>query len=123
MILEFRVKNYRSIRDEQVFSMVASSADKELSETHLISTGLKSFPAAVRSSVVYGPNASGKSTLLVALSYMRAVVAESATMIQPGQTYNVQPFRLDKSWVNEPTEFELSFIIVGLYNFKANSMV
>ena len=124
MILEFRVKNYRSIRDEQVFSMVASSADKELSETHLISTGLKSFPAAVRSSVVYGPNASGKSTLLVALSYMRAVVAESATMIQPGQTYNVQPFRLDKSWVNEPTEFELSFILNGVrhqYAFAMNA--
>jgi AAA15 family ATPase/GTPase len=124
MILEFRVKNYRSIRDEQVLSMVASTADIELSDTHLIFTGLKSIPSAVRSSVVYGPNASGKSTLLLALNYMRAVVAESATMIQPGQTYNVQPFRLDESYINEPTEFELSFIFNGIrhqYAFAMNA--
>jgi hypothetical protein len=122
MILEFRVKNYRSIRDEQVLSMVASSADIELSDTHLIFTGMKSIPSAVRSSVVYGPNASGKSTLLLALNYMRAVVAESATMIQPGQTYNVQPFRLDESYINEPTEFELSFIFNGIRHQYAFAM-
>lgn len=52
---------------------------------------LKSLPGAVRSAVVYGPNASGKSTLLEGLNYLRAVVAEFATVIQPGQTYNVQP--------------------------------
>jgi AAA15 family ATPase/GTPase len=96
MLLEFRVRNYRSIRDEQVLNLVASSGDKDLAETHLASTGLKSLPSTVRSAVVYGANASGKSTLLLALNYMRAVVAESATVIQPGQTYNVQPFKLDE---------------------------
>jgi hypothetical protein len=102
--------------------MVASTSDIELSDTHLIFTGLKSIPSAVRSSVVYGPNASGKSTLLLALNYMRAVVAESATMIQPGQTYNVQPFRLDESYINEPTEFELSFIFNGIRHQYAFAM-
>ena len=90
MLLEFRVRNFRSIRDEQVLSLVAS-ADTELAETHLAETGLKASPAVVRSAVVYGPNASGKSTLLLALNYMRAVVAESATVIQPGSVAPQHP--------------------------------
>jgi hypothetical protein len=63
--------------------------------------------------VIYGPNASGKSNLLFALNYLRAVVAESATLIKPGQTYNVQPFRLDAAYVNQPTEFEITFLLDG----------
>lgn len=84
MLLEFRIRNYRSIRDEVVISFVASS-DKKLADTHLASTGITNIPYVLRSAVIYGPNASGKSTLLHAIHYMRAVVAESATIIQPGK--------------------------------------
>ena len=111
MLLEFRIRNFRSIKDEQSLSLVAAPADKELAETHLAPTGLKALPQAVRSAVLYGPNASGKSTLLFALNYLRAMVAESATVVQPGQTYNVQPFRLDTATASQPTEFEASFLV------------
>ncbi len=121
MLLEFRVRNFRSIRDEQALSLVAST-DTELAETHLAPTGLKTLPSVVRSAVVYGPNASGKSTLLLALNYMRAVVAESATVIKPGQTFNVQTFRLDESFVKEPTSFELTFLVNGVRHQYAFAM-
>lgn len=121
MLLEFRVRNYRSIRDEQALNLVASS-DRELAETHLASTGLKAVPHAVRSAVVYGPNASGKSTLLRGLDYLRAVVAESATVIQPGQTYNMQPFKLDEACANQPTEFEITFLLAGVRHQYAFAM-
>ncbi len=39
MLLEFRVGNFRSIRDVQALSLVASS-DKEHSDTHLEATGM-----------------------------------------------------------------------------------
>ena len=94
MLVEFRVKNFRSLRDEQVLSMVASK-DKTLQDTHTIATGIKAAPTLLRSAVIYGANASGKSNLIKALQYMRGVVIESASVIQPGQTYAVQPFRLD----------------------------
>ncbi|MDZ4251695.1 MAG: ATP-binding protein [Sulfuritalea sp.] len=122
MLLEFRVRNYRSIRDEQVLSLAGASGDDELAESHLVATGLKSPPKAVRSAVVYGPNASGKSTLLLALNYMRAVVAESATVIQPGQTYNVQAFKLDERVATAPTEFELTFLLDGVRHQYAFAM-
>lgn len=113
MLVEFRIKNFRSLRDEQVLSLVASK-DKTLQDTHTLATGLKAAPRLLRSAVVYGANASGKSNLIKALQYMRAVVMESATVIQPGQTYAVQPFRLDAQSADEPTEFEVTFILDGV---------
>ncbi|KJS74886.1 MAG: ATP-binding protein [Pseudomonas sp.] len=121
MLLEFRVRNYRSIRDEQALTLIASG-DKEWAATHLAPTGLKAAPHALRSAVVYGPNASGKSSLLRALDYLRAVVAESATLIQPGQTYNIQPFKLDAASAQQPTEFEITFLLSGLRHQYAFSM-
>lgn len=123
MLVEFRVKNFRSLRDEQVLSLVASK-DKTLEDTHSIATDIKAVPSLLRSAVIYGANASGKSNLIKALQYMRGVVAESATVIQPGQTYAVQPFRLDADSIKEPTEFEITFILGGVryqYGFGMTS--
>lgn len=113
MLIEFRVKNFRSLRDEQVLSLVASK-DKTHEDTHTLATGLKAAPSLVRSAAIYGANAGGKSNLIKALQYMRGVVMESATVIQPGQTYAVQPFRLDAKSANQPTEFEVTFILDGV---------
>ena len=110
MLVEFRVKNFRSLRDEQALSLVASK-DKSLQDTHTLSTGLKAAPSLLRSAVVYGANAGGKSNLIKAIQYMRGVVLESATIIQPGQTFAVQPFRLDNRSASQPTEFEVTFIL------------
>ena len=111
MLVEFRVKNFRSLRNEQVLSLVASK-DKTLQDTHTLATGLKAAPSLLRSAAVYGANASGKSNLIKALQYMRGVVIESATVIQPGQTYDrLQEFRLDPESAGQPTEFEVTFIL------------
>ena len=110
MLVEFRVKNFRSIRDEQVLSMVASK-DRTLRDTHTQETGISAAPALLRSAVVYGANASGKSNLIKALQYMRGVVIESATAIQPGQSFAVQPFRLDLKSADQSSEFEVTFLL------------
>ncbi len=123
MLIEFRVKNFRSLRDEQVLSLVASK-DKSLHDTHTMNTHIKAAPALLRSAVVYGANASGKSNLIKALQYMRGVVMESATVIQPGQSFSVQPFRLDQESAKCPTEFEVTFLLRGVryqYGFTMNT--
>lgn len=122
MLIEFRVSNFRSLRDEQVLSMVASK-DKTLADTHTVSTGLSAAPALLRSAAIYGPNAGGKSNLIKALQYMRGVVVESAT-IAPNQPFSVQPFRLDAAFAGMPTEFEVTFLIDGVryqYGFAMNA--
>lgn len=113
MLIEFRVKNFRSLRDEQVLSLVASK-DKTLLDTNTQATGISAAPTLLRSVVVYGANASGKSNLIKALQYMRGVVTESARAIQPSQTFAVQPFRLDAGSVNQPSEFEVTFLLDGV---------
>ena len=124
MLIEFRVKNFRSLRDEQVFSMVAS-ADKELLDTHATATGLKAAPHILHTAAIYGANASGKSNLIKAIQFMRGVVVESATIIQAGQSYDrLQSFRLDSRTVEEPTEFEVIFLMDGVrykYGFAMTS--
>ena len=123
MLIEFRIKNFRSLRDEQILSMVASS-DKSMLDTHAIDSGLKAAPHLLKSAVVYGANASGKSNLIKALQYMRGVVLESATL-QPGQTFDrLHPFKLDATSVSQPTEFEVTFILAGVryqYGFAMNA--
>lgn len=123
MLVEFRVKNFRSLRDEQVLSLVAST-DKTLLDTHALGTGLKAAPYLLKSAVVYGANASGKSNLIKALQYMSRVVLESAAL-QPGQMFDrLQPFKLDAASGNQSTEFEVTFIIDGVryqYGFAMNS--
>ena len=113
MLVEFRVKNFRSLRDEQVLSLVASK-DKALADTHTLATGIKAAPSLLSSAVIYGANASGKSNLIKALQYMRGVVIESASIIQPGQNFAVQPFRLDDASAGQPTEFEVTFLLGGV---------
>lgn len=123
MLIEFRIKNFRSLRDEQVLSLVAST-DKTLLDTHALKTGLKAAPHLLKSAVVYGANASGKSNLIKALQYMRGVVLESAAL-QPGQTFDrLHPFKLDATSGNLPTAFEVTFTLGGVryqYGFAMNA--
>jgi len=120
MLLDFRVKNFRSLRDEQTLSLVAAK-DKSLQVLNTMPSGIKAAPTLLRSVAIYGPNAGGKSNLIKALQYMRAVVAESASVMQPDQTFNIQPFRLDALSVAQPTEFDVSFVLDGVrhqYGFE-----
>jgi len=94
MLVEFRVSNFRSIREELRLSLVANT-DNEHSETHLICSGSKSTPSLLKSAVIYGANASGKSNIINALAFMKGVVAESATQIKEGQKFHFQPFIID----------------------------
>ena len=119
MLINFRVKNFRSFRDEQNLSMVATK-DKALIETNTISSGAPSVPNLLKSAVIFGANASGKSNLLNALFYMKAVVMTSSGK-QPGDTYNVQSYRLDREFKNKPTSFDITFIENGIrydYGFE-----
>lgn len=122
MLVEFRVQNFRSLRDEQLLSMVASK-DKTMLETNAVGTGLSAVPHVLKSSVIYGANASGKSNLIKALQYMRDVVLQSAA-IPPGQLFNVKPFLLDEDSAASPVEFEVTFLLGKIryqYGFTMNA--
>lgn len=107
MILEFRVENYRSFRDEQTFTLIAE--DEEDSHSALVPGSEEE--RVLRSAAIYGPNASGKTNLLLALRAMQQIVVNSATATQRGDEIEpIEPFRLSEEKRGSPTEFDLSFV-------------
>lgn len=120
MLVQFKVKNFKSFRDEQTLSMVASS-DKTLPD-NVFATEALGGKNLVRSAVLYGANASGKSNLIDAIGFVMDFV-KGSTRIEPGGRIPVQPFRLDKDSARSPSEFELTFIHEGIryqYGFSVD---
>lgn len=105
MLVEFRVENHRSLRDEQALSMeVARPHD---AEARSASTPL--LPVAA----LYGANASGKSNVLGALRFMRDAVIHSHRFWSPDGGVPRDPFAWgDKA--REPSLYELTFALDGV---------
>lgn len=110
MLVEFTVRNFRSLRDEQTLSFVASS-DSSKRDSHCIETGIKSLPRLTRAAVIYGANASGKSNLIFALATMRNMVIQSMTMSDPLRMQQYTPFQMNPSSGGEPTSLEVLIVL------------
>ncbi len=121
MLIDFKVKNYRSIKDEQSLSMV-SSKQKEHLETHTFETSDPSHMRLLKTSAIYGANAAGKSNIIKALQAMQEMVVYSASKYQRGDKLPVKPFLFDALSKDEPTEFEVFFVSEDVryqYGFSA----
>lgn len=112
MLVEFSVTNYRSILEKQKFSMVAGSS-REIRGKYSAASGHKSVPNALKAAAIFGPNASGKSTLVMAISFMCDFVISSAKESQEGELVNVTPFKFTRASRDNPSEFEIVFIHDG----------
>lgn len=120
MLVDFRVTNFRSIRSEQCLSFVASP-DKTHAQTHCVETGRTDVTRLLRSAVVYGANASGKSNLIHALTTMQMLVLHSSHLLQSQFSECYTPFLLDQNSRQHPTEFEVTVVIDDLryqYGFR-----
>jgi uncharacterized protein len=116
MLLEFSVANFRSILKRQTLSLVAA-AGREMLTTNTFVDG-KKLPRVVRSAVIYGPNAAGKSNLLQAAQVAQSLVLSSALQLQEGQKIPTMPFALARSAKDLPSEFEFLFAEEGTrYHF------
>jgi uncharacterized protein len=121
MLIQFRFKNFKSFRDEQVLSMVAST-DKTMLESNTSPEPALGKQSLVRTSVIYGSNASGKSNVINAFAFVRAFVVSSVDKPVDAEI-PVEPFRLEKTSANSPSEFEVTFIDHGVryqYGFSVN---
>lgn len=123
MLIEFRAANFRSLNEAQTLSLVAGSASELVAE-NTIESGLPGFPKLLRSAVIYGANAAGKTNLLRALQFMQRLVLTSATASQPGSRIAHTPFRLSEATKNKPGEFEVVFVDGGVryeYGFAVDA--
>jgi AAA15 family ATPase/GTPase len=117
MLIEFTVENFRSIRDAQTFTMEAFGSkfllENNVGEVEL--AGGKKM-RLLKSAVIYGANASGKSNLIKALHNLYFMVTESGSFKVGKGIGCYEPFLLDKNSEGEPTRFKITFI--GKNNIK-----
>ena len=109
MIQSLSIQNFLSFKDEVTFSFEATK-DKKLEDYQIVEVipGVK----LLKLGVVYGANASGKSNLLNAFSYLKHYwfnITESKT-----DNTGVIPFLLDKETPSQPSVFNLIFFVKGI---------
>lgn len=108
MLVEFSVENYLSFLKKQTLSLVASEDEVMLDSTFAMPGS--SDMRLVKSAVIFGANASGKSNLLQAISTLKKIVVTSASRMQQGDKFDdLQPFRLNSQSQKQPTSFEIIF--------------
>ncbi len=119
MILQFKVKNFLSIREEQTLDFTAS-ADKTYEDYAVVK--IKGVRIS-KLGVVYGPNASGKSNILKALAWFIFYLVASRSK-KPGTGTGLTPFMMDEDSRNQNSSFELIFYIGDVryeYSVELNS--
>ena len=110
MFVQFRLKNFMSFRDEHIFSLVAANGLREKDDR--LSTNVVVFSEQIellKTAVVYGANASGKSNLLQALDFYTSCILLSPRPESAIESYS--PFALDEKSATEPTLLEAIFTI------------
>lgn len=118
MLIELRIENHRSLRDEQVFTMEAGRVGHAGDPRPRAAAGLQLLPVAA----IYGANASGKSNVLSALGFMRDAVIDSHSSWPPQGGVPREAF----AWAGKaeaPSLFEATFLLDGIryqYGFSAN---
>lgn len=83
MLIEFSVSNYRSFRDKQTFSMAATPRLSKKRNIFTPAVNGEKLPDLLKVAAIYGPNASGKSSLVRAMG----IIGQLLTA-QPPQMMN-----------------------------------
>jgi len=117
MLVNFSIQNFGSIKDRQTLSFEADKS-KHLEEYYIIETnGLR----LLKLGLIYGANASGKTTILKALDFLRTLVIKPK--MQKTETFDFEPFLFDDNTSQQNTVFSIEFIqneVRYLYEVELN---
>ena len=118
MLIEFSVKNFLSFKDKVTLSMEKGNGNENLD--NIISNNNIDL---LKTTAIYGANASGKSNILKAFTCAILMVRNSS-LIPVGEKWNfIKPFLFDEVSKNKPSEFEFIFIVNDIkyrYFFSAD---
>ena len=104
MIVNFSIQNFGSIKDEQTLSFEAD-ASKHLEDTYVVHTAGKRL---LKLALIYGANASGKTTVLKALDFLRDLVVNPKE--KKTDILYFDPFLFDVQTPLQPTELSIEFV-------------
>jgi len=121
MLVEYSVENFRSISEKTTLSMLAAKGNSK-PENLIRVEKIPDIKKLLRSCVIYGANASGKTNQILALDVIKKIVINSKNN-NKGDELSYEPFVLSTACAEKPTSFELDFISNGTeykYNFSYN---
>lgn len=117
MLINFRIKNYRSFQDEAILDLEAAGL-KEYNDS-LISYKKNMYLPVI---AIYGKNGGGKSNLIRAFWLAVQFIRNAQRTQHEKAEIPVRPFELDDYSREKPTEFEFVYVYNGIkyeYGFSA----
>lgn len=96
MLYRFIVQNFRSFRDRNEISFYPKGQEPQ---SHIADAG--SEIPVLKTAVLYGPNASGKTKFIQAIDFARSIVLGESDILSSAN----QCYKLDKDSINKPTLF------------------
>lgn len=128
MILDFYLGNYRSYRNVRKFTMIASTDNTHFDNnvtTIKVPYGDKDRTINVlKSAVIYGANASGKSNLLNGIKFMKEFIFNSSKDMQIDEPIPIEPCIVSEGAEKNPSHFEILFFHEGVlyrYGFEVTT--
>ncbi len=117
MLLQFSVSNFRSFKDEQFITMIPAKIKGHEENIAHVAPGLD----VLKSAVIYGANASGKSNFLKAIEALKNLIHSSSDN-KPGETIKeYEPYRLLKGVELKPISFKIALLIEGIqYHYEVS---
>ena len=110
MILSFKIENFRSIKSPVTIDL---TTEKRLNEDDLPHNSfVQNENEIVKSLVLYGRNASGKSNILLSLKALSYLIEESDAFKHEEKILPYEPFLFDNEYINKPVKFEVGFISI-----------
>lgn len=119
MLVYFKVKNFKSVKEPVVINFNAAGISEHTDSNIFQEAGMD----LLRSIVLYGHNASGKSKIIDALLFYKTWIADSVNESLSEKLFP-QPFALSTETENLPSLFEAEFILNGIryrYGFELDS--
>jgi len=104
MIVNFNINNFGSIKEQQNLSFEAEKT-KHLEDFYISKIGKYRL---LKIALIYGANASGKTTVLKALDFLRELALSPAE--KKTEELNFQPFLFDKETPKENSVLSIEFI-------------
>ena len=108
MLVGFAVSNYKSFKDEQRISFEASKITR-----HKAHVAIKRNKRILKSGLIFGANAGGKSNLVKAIRFSREIVLRGLDKVNLSKSH----FRIEGDMYKQPGIFEYR-IIVGDFEYS-----
>lgn len=118
MIINFSLENFRSIKDEITLSFEATNS-VDLEDYYIIEP--KKGLRLLKLGLLFGANASGKTTVLRGLNFLKNLVLDPFE--KKTEKFDFKPFLFDNNSIQKPTKFSIEFFTKGikyLYKIELN---